>query len=77
MTTATLSRTVRRLAARAGEFCPCCAHWPNEVALRVVEVVVEPDGPLPAPDPPGPIEYGPCPNCHKVHRPVVVDILGD
>jgi hypothetical protein len=49
------------------------------IALQIVEEIVEPGEalPEPAPEPPGPLEYGPCPNCQRLHRPMVVAIEGD
>jgi hypothetical protein len=79
MTVAALSRTVRRMADRVGRHCPDCADWPDEIAQRIVEEVIEAGEPLPPPDPPQrhPAEYGPCVGCGRMHRARVVAVEED
>jgi hypothetical protein len=75
MRTATLTRTVKRLAAQAGRSCRECADWPAEIGVRIIEVVVEPGQPLSEPDrPEHPAEYGPCEGCGRTHRAKVIAI---
>ena len=73
----TVRRRMGRLEALWGETCPECADWPAEVALRIVEVIVEPGDPISPPDPSArrPTEYGPCPCCGRTHRAKVVAIV--
>jgi hypothetical protein len=73
MRTATLSRTVRRMAEQVGRHCPECAGWPDEIILRVVEEVIEPGEPPLPPEPPARNPWDePCPSCGRRHRPRVV-----
>jgi hypothetical protein len=78
MRVAALSRTVRRLTASIqADSCPECADWPAEIGIRIVEIIVEPGQPLPAPDPPAPNPWdGPCASCGRRHKPRVVEVVG-
>jgi hypothetical protein len=68
-----------KLEGLVGERCPCCAGWPGEINLQIVEEIIEVGQPLPAPDPcerrPG--EHGPCAGCGRMHRARVVELEGD
>jgi hypothetical protein len=67
----TVRRRMAKLEALAtARGCPECADWPAEIGIRLVEIIVEPGQPLPAPDPcqRHPAEYGPCPCCGRMHR---------
>jgi hypothetical protein len=74
MTTATLSRTVKRLMASIPGDCPACRHWPAEITLHIVTVVVSPGDPLPPADPDekDPGLWGPCEVCGRTLRSKVV-----
>jgi hypothetical protein len=78
---------LRRLAALERRFivlagCPHCRDWPEEVGLRIVEVIVEtrPDAQKALAamsaeaDEPFPPVYGPCPGCGRVHKPRLVEV---
>jgi hypothetical protein len=77
MQLSTVRRRMARLEALADSYCPECADWPAEIALRIVEVIVEPGQPLEPPDPAArrPTEFGPCPCCGRVHRARVVELV--
>jgi hypothetical protein len=75
-----LKRTVKGLAAQAAaRSCPACADWPAEIAIRLVEIIVEPGEVLPAPDPAErhPAEFGPCPGYGRTHRARVILVEED
>jgi hypothetical protein len=73
MHTTALLRTVKRMTDRLGRPCPECSDWPDEVALLIIEEVVEPDA---APVPPAPPARNPwdrpCGCCGRRHRPRVI-----
>ena len=79
MHTAMLKRMVKRLEARAVRSCPECRDWPDEIALRIIEEIIEPGQPIPPPDPserrPG--EYGPCPCCNRRHKARIIEVVED
>jgi hypothetical protein len=71
-------RRMARLEALTASSCPACASWPEEVAVRIVEEIIEPGQPLPPPAPAAPNPWdGPCPCCGRLHKPRVVAILGE
>jgi hypothetical protein len=77
MRTATLSRTVRRLTASIqAASCPACASWPPEIAIRFIEIIIEPGEELPPPDPPRPDPslFGPCLSCGRRHKARIVEV---
>ena len=78
MRTAVLRRTVARITDRVGRQCPECADWPDEVALLIVEEVIEPgEAPVP-PSPPARNPWDePCPSCGRRHRPRFIEIEED
>jgi len=79
MHTAMLKRMVKRLEARAVPNCPACRDWPLEIAIKIVEIVIEP-GEVPPPDPSEkqhPAHFGPCSECGRVHVAKVVAIERD
>jgi hypothetical protein len=73
----TVRRRMARLEVLAGRTCPACSDWPSEVAVRVVEVIIEPGAPLPAPDQNDPALFGPCEVCGRTFRAKVVEVEGD
>jgi hypothetical protein len=66
-----------RLEALSGKTCPECAGWPAEVHLRIIEEIIEVGQPAPEPDHTIPGLFGPCCQCGRVHRAVVVEIEED
>jgi hypothetical protein len=69
-------RRMAKLETLAGRFCPECADWPAEIAIRIVEIIVGPGEVVPAPDPAErhPAEFGPCACCGRTHRARVLAI---
>jgi hypothetical protein len=62
-----------RLEALSGKTCPKCADWPEEIVLRIVEVIVEPGEPIPPPpDEPDPTLWGPCEVCGRTLKSKVI-----
>ena len=75
MHTAMLRRMVKRLEAQqVGSRCPECAAWPDAIAVRIVEVIVEPGEPIPPPDKTDPTLFH-CEACGRTHRPRVVELV--
>jgi hypothetical protein len=68
----TVRRRMARLEAQAGKSCPLCVDWPAEIGIKLVEIVIEPGEPLPAPDRFDPCQFGPCPGCGQRHRARVI-----
>jgi hypothetical protein len=77
MRTAMLKRMVKRLERQVVRSCPECRDWPAEIGLRIVEEIIEPGHPMPAPDSTDPALFGPCACCGRTHRARVVSIERD
>jgi len=83
MAIANLTREVGRLrqmlTAQSPRGCPACRHWPSVIQLRIAEEIIEPGQVIPPPDPnePRPGEFGPCEQCGRTHKAMVVAIVRD
>jgi hypothetical protein len=75
-----LATKIRRLTVnRAVRSCPVCASWPDEIAIKIVEIIIEPGQPLPPrdPDEQPPGQFGPCAGCGRRHKAKVVEIVNE
>jgi hypothetical protein len=63
--------------ARIPGSCSSCSSWPDEIGIKIVEIIIEPGQPIPPRDPderpPG--EYGPCPSCGRRYKAKVIEIV--